>query len=712
MQNQMLNRIACKLPSRQPLRPCFMSKPRRCFLGLLVLLLSGGPINSSALATQRFDQSQREFSSPTPAELFRILSAYQPRKEVQAPLGSNGMNELEKKGREFLSSLTPEQQEQAWRFAKKYLGEHGIDSPDSKALMSQFGVPDELQDDLAEQFKALSNSGQSDFSSFKDQVRRATEKAIERTRRQEGHSNELSDAMTPLSEHPLGSLEPNRNSPGLDRPNSDLLDTGGSNSNSLNPDEPKLDASISTGPERDQLVRDSKVADPGIPDPNEDLSDLNRPVNELEAPGASDHRDSDLPNPVARSDDPRHITNRNPQPRQSPDPNERRDGSVAASDLSSSTRSSNDDSDQNQTGPRFDWETRLRELVGQGKGFRGDGNDAEPVPQGNSQYRNRNTPSQLPNDILKESDNGVSRESPPINDDWLNRIGETLSGSKRDSVAPKERLTARFDRLLVEAAKRSLDSQSALGQNVGTQGSVDSMFNRFIDQFQKSTAGHDRTMKASAKPRTAEPDWRSSFRNPPSRRSPTEPGLDVAENISTPNRRFSDLPERTNVVSSDDSGGVDLLDSLSQLRQLEVKQLFTFAALLGLVVFLAYLMLRQATMDETAVAKTRKFGKRFRKSKIQYSDDLVDAVDQFIVNKFGSDSRWWNARHAHNILCAEAPEYSAKISEMISDYVRARYMRMDVSLTESEQDRYKTTLRELTRLAEKSVVAPPPGTEG
>ena len=72
---------------------------------------------SSASAVQEIDRSLREFSAPTPAELYHMLSFYIPVQESQPTLDSDQIDELERKGREFLSSMTPEQQERALLFA-------------------------------------------------------------------------------------------------------------------------------------------------------------------------------------------------------------------------------------------------------------------------------------------------------------------------------------------------------------------------------------------------------------------------------------------------------------------------------------------------------------------------------------------------------------------------------------------------------------------
>ena len=296
------------------------------------------------------------------------------------------------------------------------------------------------------------------------------------------------------------------------------------------------------------------------------------------------------------------------------------------------------------------------------------------------------------------------------NKDLLKRVGETLSGSNNDSAVPKERLTARFDRLLVDAAKRSLDSKSGNGSDFDLPGSDDSVFDKFIDKFHNTVTNKNRSNSSQSKPSVQKQDWRASNNNNRQSAPPTaERNRGLAENVSTPSPRSTNPTDQSIDISS--SGGVNLFDTFRGLPKLEPKHAFTFVAVVGLVLFLAYLMMRSLANDETTV-RARKFGKRFRNVKIQSPKDLVEAVDHFLIIKFGSDSRWWNAKHAHNVLCAGAPEFSPKISELIKDYVRVRYMRADVRLSESEQRRYKTTLQELSKLAEKPVMAAATETEG
>ena len=241
--------------------------------------------------------------------------------------------------------------------------------------------------------------------------------------------------------------------------------------------------------------------------------------------------------------------------------------------------------------------------------------------------------------------------------------------------------------------------------------SADSVFDRFIDKFHNSVTNQNRSNAIRSQPSPQKRDWRASNNNDrQSAPSTAERNRGLAENVSTPLPRSTDQPNQSIDISSS-GGGVHLFDTFLELPKLEPRHALTFVAVVGLVLFLTYLMMRGLASDETTV-RARKFGKRFRNANIQSPKDLVEAVDHFLIIKFGSDSRWWNAKHAHSVLCAGAPEFSPKISELIKDYVRVRYMRAEVRLSESDQRRYKTILQELSKLSEKPVMAAATETEG
>jgi len=140
----------------------------------------------------------------------------------------------------------------------------------------------------------------------------------------------------------------------------------------------------------------------------------------------------------------------------------------------------------------------------------------------------------------------------------------------------------------------------------------------------------------------------------------------------------------------------EMLEGIAELPAFEPRKLLAYLAIAAVSILLLYLLLRRFSDGKSSLA-ARKFGRSFRGAKIHSPKDLVEAVDNFIVQKFGGRSQWWNAKRAQDMLCAGAPGYSAKISELLKDYVRARYTRADVTLSPEEQLNYKKTLQELAK---------------
>ena len=161
----------------------------------------------------------------------------------------------------------------------------------------------------------------------------------------------------------------------------------------------------------------------------------------------------------------------------------------------------------------------------------------------------------------------------------------------------------------------------------------------------------------------------------------------------------SGAPQNSSDSSSIDDlvGALPAVPEIPAIPEMDFTKIAIFIGLFLLSAAMLYFLLQNFMGEESTPSARKRFGKDFKSAKIRTPKDLVDAVDYFIVQKFGQGSRWWNAKHAQEVLCAGSPQYSAKISDLIRDYVRARYTRSDVTLVDAEQDRYKAVLQELVK---------------
>lgn len=297
---------------------------------------------------------------------------------------------------------------------------------------------------------------------------------------------------------------------------------------------------------------------------------------------------------------------------------------------------------------------------------------------------------------------GEQGSGPRLSENQTNQLKKMFDGARNtlgqtgaNSQQPKERLTSRFDRLLVQAAKRSLESKND-SANLDLPESVESAFENVIGKVQESIKEKKRErLRAERERRTASRRQRTSNRSTQNQ-----------QRIVNSNRQNSSGGGSSRSSNSSSSQSINLFESLPELPAFDPKRVLLGMAILGLFVFLGY-VIWQVLANRSDRASRSGLKRRPRQARIRSPRDLVDAVDQVIIYNFGNDARWWNAGHAKNVLCAAAPNYSAPISELIREYVRARYSQATTTIDESLQQQYKATLKELAnlRMGEGSTVA-------
>ena len=498
------------------------------------------------------DQSFREFERnmvPTPQELYQVLGLFNANGSNDSGLGPADLQKLQETAADFFSKLTPEQQAAAMEFALKYLVDLGVRSAESRALMDQFGIPPDLQEQLAQQFGEVNptESGAPGDQQSSQQKSATLAKLLEQARAQ-----------------------------------TEALAQG-------------RDAETSSGSDS--------------------------PVN----------------------------------------------------DVPSSSAEAGSQPGKTYNWKEKDWKEKVQELIQKAKENESDRNassiDPADLAGALESYRK-----------LTE-DGGTDNES--AFQSLLSRAKETLTKSNNSSDPPKERLTARFDRLLVEAARRALKSEKNGEAESPITSSFDSLFDKVIEKVD-GTVNPNETESVG----TADGDW-----NFPDYDG-TSDDASVASN-SAPSSVDNATPGSSGNSPSDIS---DLLEGLPDVSSLSPKLIVTVAAAIGVCILIGVLSWRLMDFDRSP-SNNRKFGKQFRNAVIRTPKDLVEAVDYFLVAKFGSESNWWNAKHAQDVLGAAAPDHHQIVRDLIRDYVHARYMRSELVLTEEEQQRYKTTLQALSKIA-------------
>ena len=158
------------------------------------------------------------------------------------------------------------------------------------------------------------------------------------------------------------------------------------------------------------------------------------------------------------------------------------------------------------------------------------------------------------------------------------------------------------------------------------------------------------------------------------------------------------VPTPTSSAADTSSPGLGSMpDLIPDLSGINPKHVFIFFAVAGLVLFVGYLLTQSLVGNEVSSRK-RQIIKQVRNTKIQSPKDLVESVDMFLLAKFGIKSSWWNARLAQRILHSGSAELQGQVDELFRDYVRARYMRNDIQIPATDQQRYRKTLEDLSML--------------
>ncbi|MGI9519621.1 MAG: hypothetical protein ACR2NP_21390 [Pirellulaceae bacterium] len=227
-----------------------------------------------------------------------------------------------------------------------------------------------------------------------------------------------------------------------------------------------------------------------------------------------------------------------------------------------------------------------------------------------------------------------------------------------------EWIGVRFDRLLLRAAENSRLNESSFGS--GLAESMDSLFDGMISNLQSTFENHESSGGGLS----------SRVR---SRMSSGSEGLWSALRSPSASNAIPEVAQ----VSWWLLGGMALV-------------------LAGLLFWVARRVLGEASYEEGVEYPRR----RFRVPKVGTSDDLVRAVDGYLLATFGAASQWWHARHAEVALCTDQPLMSQSIGELVDCYESARYSRAGAAAVSASQlERCRDILKQISRRKPVSAAA-------
>ena len=653
---------------------------------MVAACVSSAAFCSVSNAQDAFREFDRKMVA-TPAELFQALSTFQPaaqRKQIDA----QRQKEIEAAGRKFLSNLSPDQQEKAWEFAEKYFRKNGVDSASSQKLMKDFGLPPEMQNELSKQLRKYSNQPSNSDARPDDpddaisQIMRKAREKFERDSQQEGESGERAS--------PLNS----------DQPETDA-DAGSDQGDAQTP-QPNAEQKLVAEDAGDSKLKEQNASQSSQPGEDREAK-RDDPTRQSNAKTENDRTASPFELPTSDpAADPANGTNPDSQsgkPQSERTQAKKGDGSNPGELKKSIENNEGTDSETGGQSPlsgdNVDWEKVIENLAEKGS-------TEDVLNPGQNQTSN-------PTSGLEGDEKAGSSEQKRLDQgmfdrakDWISRSldSESDSGSEPATTgraSSEEAVGTRFDRLLVKAAQRTLDSDD---EEQGVSKGVGSMLGSLIEQIQKQTSNKD----GDEGQNSAGTEYGGNQDNFNSRENGTSQSNSRRGNDSNDGSNRNSDSARENPFSPPSQSLAEsrfdprnMLDSINGLSAINPTQVFTFFAIVGLSLLLIYLLAKSFIGDEVKTNK-RKVIQQIRNTKIDSPKDLVETVDRFLLGKFGVRSSWWNARLAQRVMNSGSPEFQTRVADLIQDYVRARYMRDDIQIPTADQQRYKKTLEELSAL--------------
>ncbi len=271
--------------------------------------------------------------------------------------------------------------------------------------------------------------------------------------------------------------------------------------------------------------------------------------------------------------------------------------------------------------------------------------------------------------IVEQFRNSIPEtESRPFQPDpeWFEQKERPTGYSAEDS---NESIGNRFDRMLMDAVNKQLNApsqpDSRIVQSVGT------LFEGLIDRVHKSVRQRD---------------WSSTNRR--------------AEQLGN---RLQNRGRRLSAGSRFRGLAWPGLDASPRY------DLWGIALLGGLFGGLGLWWLSRNRRQNQLGRSGLVSGRRFRVPRIRDSHELVQAVDDFLLTRFGKSSDCWHSRRAEMALCSLMPGRDVPIRQLIDCYEYARYSEVGNSLDTAQVQRCREILRGLAAAQRLKDAAVPGG---
>ena len=281
--------------------------------------------------------------------------------------------------------------------------------------------------------------------------------------------------------------------------------------------------------------------------------------------------------------------------------------------------------------------------------------------------------------------------------DIFNKDAASKSG-RPAGVKPGQRL----DQLLAAAADKALsgsDNADDDGKSLFSS-ALNNALEVALDQA-VDIADKDQQSRGQNVPNNRN---RQNTPNLPNRIDPSNLG-----GIETPepsNSMFNDPYSSPSSNSSSESSIEDtaakITDSVSKM-QFDSRTLIYGAGLIGLIAVAGYFLFRLIPTADENVLKQRELQRKLENN-LANPKDVVEAVDLFLLSRFGATASWWNAKHAAEEITTTQPDWREKVMSLFQVYRWSRYQADGDATVSSEQNEVvNSTLKELSQATEESL---------
>ena len=278
----------------------------------------------------------------------------------------------------------------------------------------------------------------------------------------------------------------------------------------------------------------------------------------------------------------------------------------------------------------------------------------------------------------------------------------STSNARQPGVKPGQR----FDQLIAEAAGKALADSSVTGDDQNK-----SFFSKSLSSVLEAALGQVVELADDELPNRDVPDdWDQwSQDNAQNDFDFQDQHNSLQENAGSPySNNFQDSQSNSSPRTTSSSNNTSIQESASSLAEsvsnMKFDGRFLLYALGTFILFgIGFFLLRRLMSSTNEnIVKQRELQRKLETNSAN-PEDVVEAVDLFLLSRFGTDSSWWNSSHASDQLTANQPDWREKIASLFQVYRWSRYQADgDANISSEQTQLVSSTLQELNQAPEES----------